>query len=206
MTGARDTAGAIVAAAKSIIDERGESGLRVTEVAERCGVAPSVLYHHFRDRDGIIAAVREAEFVARIEADVATIADLAVSPDNAAAIMALIVDDMSDPLNEQRRQYRHERMQALVAARLNPDLQARLTEAQSRLSTAIIAAIRDAQSNGLLQDSIDPKALAFLFEVIPLGTALATVYGEHLPSRESWHDLLTRLVIAVMPPQARDGL
>ena len=206
MTGARDTAGAIVVAAKAIIDERGESGLRVTEVAERCGVSPSVLYHHFRDRDGIIAAVREAEFVARIEADVATIADLAVSPDNAAAIMALIVDDMSDPLNEQRRQYRHERMQALVAARLNPDLQARLTEAQSRLSTAIIAAIRDAQSNGLLQDSIDPKALAFLFEVIPLGTALATVYGEHLPSRESWHDLLTRVVIAVMPPQARDGL
>ena len=206
MTGARDTAGAIVAAAKTIIDERGESGLRVTEVAERCGVAPSVLYHHFRDRDGIIAAVREAEFVARIEADVATIADLAVSPDNAAAIMALIVDDMSDPSNEERRQYRHERMQALVAARLDPDLQSRLTEAQSRLSTAIIAAIRDAQSNGLLQDSIDPKALAFLFEVIPLGTALATVYGEHLPSRESWHDLLTRLVIAVMPPQARDGL
>ena len=206
MTGARDTAGAIVAAAKAIIDERGESGLRVTEVAERCGVAPSVLYHHFRDRDGIIAAVREAEFVARIEADVATIADLAVSPDNAAAIMALIVDDMSDPSNEERRQYRHERMQALVAARLDPDLQSRLTEAQSRLSTAIIAAIRDAQSNGLLQDSIDPKALAFLFEVIPLGTALATVYGEHLPSRESWHDLLTRLVIAVMPPQARDGM
>ena len=206
MTGARDTAGAIVAAAKAIIDERGEAALRVTELAERCSVAPSVLYHHFRDRDGIIAAVREAEFVARIEADVATIADLAVSPDNAAAIMALIVDDMSDPSNDERRQYRHERMQALVAARLDPDLQSRLTEAQSRLSTAIIAAIRDAQSNGLLQDSIDPKALAFLFEVIPLGTALATVYGEHLPSRESWHDLLTRLVIAVMPPQARDGL
>lgn len=206
MTGIRDTAGAIVTAAKAIIDERGESGLRVTEVAERCGVSPSVLYHHFRDRDGIISAVREAEFVARIEADVATIAGLAVSPTNAAAIMALIVDDMSDPLNEQRRQYRHERMQALVAARLNPDLQARLTEAQSRLSSAIVGAIRDAQANGLLEDSVDAKAIAFLFEVIPLGTALATVYGDHLPSTESWRDLLTRLVAALMPEAARKEL
>ncbi|MFM9084287.1 MAG: TetR/AcrR family transcriptional regulator [Actinomycetota bacterium] len=206
MTGARDTAAAIVAAARAIIADKGEPGLRVTDVAERCGIAPSVLYHHFRDRDDIIVAVREAEFVARIEADVAAIAGLAVSPTHAAEIMARIVEDMSDPMNDQRRQYRHERMQALVAARLNPELQGRLTEAQGRLSTAIVGAIRDAQANGLLEDSIDPKALAFLFEVIPLGTALATVYGDHLPSRQSWNDLLTRLVMVFMPSSARDEL
>lgn len=206
MTRDRDTAAAIVREAKAIIDERGEPALRVTEIAERCGVAPSVLYHHFRDREDIIAAVREAEFVARIESDAGTIGGLALSTDNAAAIMALIVEDMSDPRNEERRQYRHERMQALVAARLNPELQGRLTEAQGRLSTAIVGAIRDAQANGLLEDSIDPKALAFLFEVIPLGTALATVYGDQLPSRESWNDLLTRLVMAFMPSSARDEL
>ncbi|MFM9082554.1 MAG: helix-turn-helix domain-containing protein [Actinomycetota bacterium] len=60
MTGARDTATAIVAAARDIIADKGESGLRVTDVAERCGIAPSVLYHHFRDRDDLIVAVREA--------------------------------------------------------------------------------------------------------------------------------------------------
>lgn len=46
----------------------------------------------------------------------------------------------------------------------------------------------------------EAKALAFLLEVIPLGTSLATVYGDQLPGRESWEALLTRVVTALMPP------
>lgn len=196
----RDTAAAIVREAKALIDERGEAALRVTEIAERCGVSPSVLYHHFRDREDIISAVREAEFVARIEADAKVIGGLAVSTDNAAEIMSLIVDDMSDPRNEERRRYRHERMQALVAARLDPALQSRLVAAQEQLSSVIIGAITDAQTAGLLDPTLDPTAIAFLFEAIPLGTALATVYGDQLPSEQAWTDLLTRVVTALMPP------
>jgi AcrR family transcriptional regulator len=196
----RDTAAAIVREAKALIDERGEAALRVTEIAERCGVSPSVLYHHFRDREDIISAVREAEFVARIEADAKVIGGLAVSTDNAAEIMSLIVDDMSDPRNEERRRYRHERMQALVAARLDPELQSRLVAAQEKLSAVIIGAISDAQTAGLLDPTLDPAAIAFLFEAIPLGTALATVYGDQLPSEQAWTDLLTRVVTALMPP------
>lgn len=196
----RDTAAAIVREAKALIDERGEAALRVTEIAERCGVSPSVLYHHFRDREDIISAVREAEFVARIEADAKVIGSLAVSTDNAAEIMSLIVDDMSDPRNEERRRYRHERMQALVAARLDPELQSRLVAAQEQLSSVIIGAISDAQTAGLLDPTLDPAAIAFLFEAIPLGTALATVYGDQLPSEQAWTDLLTRVVTALMPP------
>ena len=196
----RDTAAAIVREAKALIDERGEAALRVTEIAERCGVSPSVLYHHFRDREDIISAVREAEFVARIEADAKVIGGLAVSTDNAAEIMSLIVDDMSDPRNEERRRYRHERMQALVAARLDPALQSRLVAAQEQLSSVIIGAITDAQTAGLLDPALDPTAIAFLFEAIPLGTALATVYGDQLPSEQAWTDVLTRVVTALMPP------
>lgn len=196
----RDTAAAIVREAKALIDERGEAALRVTEIAERCGVSPSVLYHHFRDREDIISAVREAEFVARIEADAKVIGGLAVSTDNAAEIMSLIVDDMSDPRNEERRRYRHERMQALVAARLDPELQSRLVAAQEQLSSVIIGAVSDAQTAGLLDPTLDPAAIAFLFEAIPLGTALATVYGDQLPSEQAWTDLLTRVVTALMPP------
>ena len=196
----RDTAAAIVREAKALIDERGEAALRVTEIAERCGVSPSVLYHHFRDREDIISAVREAEFVARIEADAKVIGGLAVSTDNAAEIMSLIVNDMSDPRNEERRRYRHERMQALVAARLDPALQSRLVAAQEKLSAVIIGAVSDAQTAGLLDPALDPTAIAFLFEAIPLGTALATVYGDQLPSEQAWTDLLTRVVTALMPP------
>lgn len=199
MSTQRDTAAAIVREAKAIIDERGEAALRVTELADRCGVAPSVLYHHFRDRDDIVTAVRVAEFTARVEADSAQIGDMALSVDNLAQILSVLVDDMADPRNDERRQFRHERMQALVAARLNPELQEQLTQAQAHLSQVIIGAVRQAQAAGLLDETLDEKAMAFLFEVIPLGTALATVYGENLPSAEAWHDVLMRVITALMP-------
>jgi AcrR family transcriptional regulator len=201
MSTQRDTAAAIIREAKTIIDERGESALRVTELAERCGISPSVLYHHYRDRDDIVAAVRVAEFAARVEADSAQIGDLALSPSNLADILSVLVDDMADPRNEQRRQFRHERMQALIAARLDPDLQERLTHTQSQLSEVIRGAVRTSQEAGLLDTSLDDKAMAFLFEVIPLGTALATVYGDHLPSPEAWHDVMMRVITSLMPRQ-----
>lgn len=199
MSVGNDTATAIVREAKKIIDERGEAALRVTELAERCGIAPSVLYHHFKDRDGIVAAVREAEFTARIASDTAMIAGMTISSDNLDKILQILIDDMSDPRNVERVQYRHERMQALVAARHNPELQERLTAAQHQLSTAIQSAIRDSQQSGLLDKELDDKAMAFLFEVIPLGTALATVYGDNLPTTEAWNTLLTRVILALMP-------
>ena len=201
MAAQRDTAAAIVREAKAIIDERGESALRVTELAERCSISPSVLYHHYRDRNDIIAAVRLAEFTARVEADSAQIGEMIVTSEKLPDILSVLVDDMCDPRHDERQQYRHERMQALVAARLNPELQERLTDAQAQLSDVIRGVVREAQSSGLLDESLDDKALAFLFEVIPLGTALSTVYGENLPNQDAWRDVMTRVITSLMPTQ-----
>ena len=60
----RNTALKILREAKAIIDERGEAALRVTEIAERCGVSTSVLYHHYRDRDSKSSAVPPAAVTA----------------------------------------------------------------------------------------------------------------------------------------------
>lgn len=199
MENERDTPTEIINEAKKIIDEKGESALRVTELAKRCGISTSVLYHHFKDRDDIIDAVRVAEYLARIEFDAGSLGELAQLSGNAAAIIELLVDDMADPYNERRRQFRHERMRAIVAARLDPQLQARLAAAQGELSKVIMSVIADAKRTGVLDESLDPKAVGFLLEVIPLGTALATVYGDNAPDKEAWSALLTRVFAALTP-------
>ena len=52
-----------------MIEESGDKAFRVTDLAERCNVAIGLLYHYFKDRDGLIAAVRESQFLAHIETD-----------------------------------------------------------------------------------------------------------------------------------------
>lgn len=193
-----EAAQAILVAAREIIDQHGENGLRVTDVAERAGVAVGLLYHYFKDRVALIAAVREAQFLARIEADIAAISQL-VKPKSTGGVLRTIIDDFSDPHHSLRGEYRQDRIEALVAARHNPELTARLVEAQGRLAREIQATTMRAKADGLLADDVDTKALAFFLEVLPLGTVLATVYGDNLPTNEEWRSLLYRMFRALAP-------
>jgi AcrR family transcriptional regulator len=189
---------AILTAARDIVEENGPNSLRVSDVAERAGVAVGLLYHYFDDRDDLIDAVREAQFLARIEADIADLARK-VGPNelDTTAVLKVIIDDFSDPRSKKRRDYRLDRMEALAAARYNPELTKRLVQAQKRLSASIQKTIERAKADGIVAQDVDTKALAFFLEVLPLGTALAHVYAD-LPSQEAWRNLLSRMFVGLM--------
>lgn len=200
MSNTRETADLILAEARAMIEERGDNAFRVTDLAARCNVAIGLLYHYFKDRDGLIASVRESQFLARIESDVAILSDLVSHKGDLDAVLKILVDDFSDPRNKIRNEFRLDRMDALVAARHNPDLMQRLTNAEAQLSAVIVATVQQAKLDGLVDPLVDDKALAFMLEVIPLGTALSNVYGDYLPDPEAWRTLVTRMLISLLPP------
>jgi len=197
----KETADMILAEARKMLEENGEAAFRVTELAERCGVAVGLLYHYYKDRDALVAAVRESQFLAHIEGDVEMLADIVSATADLDAVLKILVDDFSNPRSAERNEFRLDRMEALVAMRHNPELGKRLTDAEGRLTTEIIATVRQAKQDGLVDPVVDENALAFMLEVIPLGTALANVYGEYLPSEEAWRTLLTRMLVSLLPPQ-----
>jgi AcrR family transcriptional regulator len=198
-----DTGYSILVAAREIIEESGPNNLRVSDVAERAGVAVGLLYHYFDDRDVLIDSVREAQFLARIEADIADLARK-VGPNelDTTAVLKVIIDDFSDPRSKKRRDFRLDRIEALAAARYNPELTKRLVQAQKRLSASIRATIEKAKADGILAPEVDAHALAFFLEVLPLGTGLATVYAD-MPSQEAWRNLLLRMLRSLAPHAPR---
>jgi AcrR family transcriptional regulator len=200
---ARDTEVLILREARTMLEESGESAFRVTELARRCDIAVSLLYHYFRDRDGLLAAARQAQFVARIEEDVARMTRVVTDEHSLADVLSMIIDDFCDPRNEERRLLRLDRMEVLAATRHDPALCDRLTRAQSSLSVAICDAVDKAKADGMLDPRVDTKAFSFLLEVIPLGTGLSEVYGSHLPDDDKWKELLLRILVALMPPDAQ---
>jgi AcrR family transcriptional regulator len=181
------------------VEKNGPNSLRVSDVAERAGVAVGLLYHYFDDRDDLIDAVREAQFLARIEADIADLARK-VGPNelDTTAVLKVIIDDFSDPRSKKRRDFRLDRMEALAAARYNPELTKRLVQSQKRLSASIRATIEKAKADGIVAPEVDAHALAFFLEVLPLGTGLATVYAD-MPSQEAWRGLLLRMLASLVP-------
>lgn len=183
-----------------MIEESGDNAFRVTDLATRCNVAIGLLYHYYKDRDGLIAAVRESQFLARVDSDVANLSRIVSKDGDLDAVLKVLVDDFCNPHSAERNEFRLDRMDALVAARHNPELQQRLTNVESRLSSEIVATVQQAKLDGLVDPTVDDKALAFMLEVIPLGTALSNVYGEYMPDPEAWKALLTRMLMSLLPP------
>jgi len=200
VSNSRETAELILAEARAMIEESGDNAFRVTDLATRCNVAIGLLYHYFKDRDGLIAAVRESQFLAHIESDVANLSSIVSKEGDLDAVLKILVDDFCDPRSALRNEFRLDRMDALVAARHNPDLLQRLTDAEARLTVEIIATVQQAKLDGLVDPAVDDKALAFMLEVIPLGTALSNVYGDYMPDPEAWRALLTRMLVSLLPP------
>lgn len=200
MSNSRETAELILAEARAMIEESGDNAFRVTDLATRCNVAIGLLYHYYKDRDGLIAAVRESQFLARIDADVTNLSRIVNQDGDLDAVLKILVDDFCNPHSAERNEFRLDRMDALVAARHNPELQQRLTNVESRLSSEIVATVQQAKLDGLVDPTVDDKALAFMLEVIPLGTALSNVYGEYMPDPEAWKALLTRMLMSLLPP------
>jgi AcrR family transcriptional regulator len=193
---------AILNAAREIIAERGEDALRVTEVADHAGVAVGLLYHYFKDRVDLIAAVRESQFRARLDADISQLGEL-VSPRRGGGVLRTIINDFADPYHPERMEYRMDRAQALAAARHNPDLMNRLAEAQAVMAENINRIVDEAKANGILDPTLDTKAMGFFLEVIPLGLLLANVYGDYAPDPKEWEKLLFRMLKSLAPPSGK---
>lgn len=200
MPNSRETADLILAEARAMIEESGDNAFRVSDLAARCNVAIGLLYHYYKDRDGLIAAVRESQFLAHVDSDVANLSRIVSKDGDLDAVLKVLVDDFCNPHSVERNEFRLDRMDALVAARHNLELRKRLTNVESRLSSEIVATVQQAKLDGLVDPTVDDKALAFMLEVIPLGTALSNVYGDYMPDPEAWRALLTRMLVSLLPP------
>jgi AcrR family transcriptional regulator len=78
---------ALVAAAESVIAERGVDGFSLREAARRAGVSPAAPQHHFGDARGLLTAVAVAAFIQLGDALEAALAG--AGPDRRARLDAL---------------------------------------------------------------------------------------------------------------------
>lgn len=64
---APDSRQAILAAAEAVLLDAGVEGVSIRKVSERCGFSAPTIYHHFRDKRGLIDALLEARFARVLE-------------------------------------------------------------------------------------------------------------------------------------------
>lgn len=123
---ALDTIDAVIAETVRLLETEGESAVRIATISEATGVSYGAIYHHFRDRDGLLRAAQFARLrdqprlftgplAAAFDAIDQGTGDVAELIDRIRSIARAIVDPA-------RQKVRLVRISVLAAAETRPEL------------------------------------------------------------------------------------
>lgn len=186
-----------LAAAREIIDEGGETSLRIVDVSQRSHVSIGSLYHHFGSRDGLVDAAREQEFHEALASDTwkdeahftgsATIGEFIERVDE-------VLCRSDDPRWATVRGRRFEIIGS-IAARPGSltgvvDLHITHIDAIERIASAV-------HDRGWLARGIEPRAFALFMHAVSMSRVLRDVDDQ--VSNVEWRRVVRASLLGLMP-------
>ena len=158
----------VIAVTTELLLKYGEAGFRIEDVIEITGISKSSLYLHFGDRDGLVAAAYAELFTIdanrNISQAIAAFANIK-SREQLDSIIPLLVEALVQTSGD----VRWNRIDVLSSARHRPEFLARITEAQTRMNSALEEVFRVQQELGNARKDMDPREMAVLIQAVSFG-------------------------------------
>ena len=167
----------LIEAAIAIIEAEGEAALRVDRVAEDAGFSKPVLYHHFKDREGMIAAAQAERYRRSLDTgmnEAAALVEAAASAEEFLLAMRKLLTSYTRPEGEARRRFR---IEVLGSAVSRPELMASVLAASRTHIDKFELPLRIAEARGWLKPGVPIRHFAqwwvglvltrFFFEIDP---------------------------------------
>ncbi len=184
----------LLSAAAEVFAERGYDGAGVAEIARRAGVTTGAIYSRYRGKAELLVDALDVAMATHLETVLATSGARDATGVLAALGTHLLTGDAhaSDGLL----------VEAVVAARREPELAAmlerRLADERARVGKIIEAA----KADGLFDPDLDGDAVLTFIQSIGLGFVLYRSIGTPMPDPEAWQIVIDRVITAAQPPPA----
>ncbi len=194
---ALDTINVVILATVKRLEDGGEAAVNIKDLAVETGVSYGAIYHHFKDRDGLIRAAQFERLRQQPGGDIVSLgAALDTQGDLVDFVLAIRAISMSiaDP---QRAKVRLVRSSVISSSLNNPELRAALTELESGVMVELAALVAKAQQLGIADPTLDPKAVAVYIEALSYGIVLME-FMEDPPTPDAVAELLFRGFTALM--------
>lgn len=183
--------------AVEVIDQQGEAGIRVQELADQVGVAITILYRFFGNRDGLIAAAQTVRVRRQLDSELDRFADEVARAEDALGFRRSFEDILARLLSPESAVERLRIINAIGSSQARQDLRHELGEivdaAVERLATTLeIARARS---------WIDPDQHLPTVAAWVIGLVSARVYIELGPSGadgERWNQTTIAAVNSVL--------
>jgi AcrR family transcriptional regulator len=179
------------------IDESGEPGIRVSQLAEAAGVAIPALYHHFGSREGLIEAAQVERFIRSLREDADAFADRMKKSTSRDDVKKAISDLVATVGTAERVQARWRRMNAVGATYARPALTKAITEAHEAVINQVALSMTPLQRQGIIRQDIDLRAVVAWFNGSTLGKTLVEM-GDSDVDLDQWSRTLLEATFAVL--------
>ena len=187
----------LLAAAADLFAEKGYEQAGVAEIARRAGVTTGAIYSRYTGKADLLQdAVKNyapTEITRLLRAE-----DNNQSPKD---ILADIGEHLLDDLDESTGIF----IEALVAARRDPDLAIVLHQLATQEDGEVAKILEAAQASGSIDQDLDNLALVRLAHAIGYGMNVTRLLGLELPTKDSWTDVINRVINSFAPTNKNDS-
>jgi AcrR family transcriptional regulator len=194
----------ILNAAIAQIDAGGEASVRVLDIADVAAVSPSLIYHHFANRDGLVAAAQARRYSFGPVDDVAIFIRTIEGATSRADAASSLTAGLTSVVSRERAPVRLRRLSALAATHGRPELRVELSETVAELMDSTVGFIELGQSKQIFRTDLDARAMA----TVLLSTASGFVAADLDAAPASQDDLryvLRIIVESFYEPSARSA-
>lgn len=162
----------VLAVALAQLEAGGEAEVRVDRISTESGVSIGSIYHHFGDRDGVIAAAQAQRFTRSTEEELTAFLESAAGTLDGAAFRRSLVAAATAGEAASRRAKRWELVAVLASTIGRAELEREIVAAQTRINDQLTAWVVDHQTNGVLRADLDPRAVVAMLWSLKFGPAL----------------------------------
>ena len=181
----------LLEAAADLFAEKGYEQAGVAEIARRAGVTTGAIYSRYTGKADLLQdAVKNyapTEITRLLRAE-----DNDQSPKD---ILADIGEHLLDDLHESTGIF----IEALVAARRDPDLAIVLHQLATQEDGEVAKILEAGQASGIIDQDLDNLALVRLAHAIGYGMNVTRLLGLELPTKDSWTEVINRVINSFAP-------
>jgi AcrR family transcriptional regulator len=176
---AESTKSRILNAAIAMMDEGGESAVRLGAIAENLGIKEPSIYHHFTNRTELINAAYVEWYWQCLKTDIPVEAMMVLVETKEDYVRA-VRKTMEWSYQLERHHARAIRLSVLGAAQRNPELAVAINEINKKFLATIADAALVAQQKGWLRADLDPMAIAYWLHGQIIGRTVAEMDPGHV--------------------------
>jgi AcrR family transcriptional regulator len=150
----------LIDAAITVIATRGESALRLIEVAEMAGIKQPTIHHFFPTREDLVLAAHRERYRRAVLDALGSYDDVVAGATTRGEFLKASRLGLKAALDDTRIAVRAARIALFAKAETNADLRRELNDAAYETNLKLARALENAQRQGWIRDDVSPLTLA----------------------------------------------